>query len=82
MGMPRKYGVCPLLLLFSLFPYFFLCFFFFFHGGGGGGGGGAKAFFLVYDFYLTTGYWNNFTITSSKEKKTEQANILDYVVLS
>ena len=79
MGMPRKYGVCPLLLLFSLFPYFFLCFFFFFHGGGGEG---AKAFFLVYDFYLTTGYWNNFTITSSKEKKTEQANILDYVVLS
>ena len=41
-----------------------------------------KAFFLVYDLYLTTGYWNNFTITSSKEKKTEQANILDYVVLS
>ena len=45
-------------------------------------GEGAKAFFLVYDFYLTTGYWNNFTITSRKEKKTEQANILDYVVLS
>ena len=51
-------------------------------GGGGGAGEGAKAFFLVYDFYLTTGYWNNFTITSSKEKKTEQGNILDYVVLS
>ena len=56
---------------------FFVSFSFFFMVGEG-----AKAFFLVYDFYLTTGYWNNFTITSSKEKKTEQANILDYVVLS
>ena len=70
-------------LFFFCFPSFPLSFFvsfsFFYVGGGGGG---AKAFFLVYDFYLTTGYWNNFTITSSKEKKTEQANILDYVVLS
>ena len=62
---------------FPSFPISFFVSFSFFYGGGG-----AKAFFLVYDFYLTIGYWNNFTITSSKEKKTEQANILDYVVLS
>ena len=66
---------------FLSFPISFFVSFSFFYGGGGGGEG-AKAFFLVYDFYLTTGYWNNFTITSSKEKKTEQGNILDYVVLS
>ena len=61
---------------------FFVSFSFFMVGGGGEARWLIKAFFIVYDFFLTTGYWNNFTITSSKEKKTEQANILDYVVLS
>ena len=48
-------------LFFFCFPsfplYFFVSFSFFMVWGGGGGGGGeegAKAFFLVYDFYLTT----------------------------
>ena len=55
--MPRKYGVSssssvfPLFLFVSLFLFLFLlC-----ERGVGGGAKGAKAFFLVYDLYLTTG---------------------------
>ena len=66
--------VYVLFFCFLSFPISFFVSFSFFYGGG--------LWCLVYDFYLTTGYWNNFTITSSKEKKTEQDNILDYVVLS
>ena len=55
MGMPRKYGVSssssvfPLFLFVSLFLSLFLLW------ERGGGAKGAKAFFLVYDLYLTTG---------------------------
>ena len=56
MGMPRKYGVSssssvfPLFLFVSLFLSLFLLW-----ERGGGGAKGAKAFFIVYDLYLTTG---------------------------
>ena len=56
MGMPRKYvvssssSVFPLFLFVSLFLFLFLLW-----ERGGGAAKGAKAFFLVYDLYLTTG---------------------------
>ena len=55
MGMPRKYVVSSSSSVFPLFLFVSLFLFLFLLWERGGGVKGAKAFFLVYDLYLTTG---------------------------